>query len=342
MNTALIYHPMYLEHDTGAHPESASRLVEAMALIEKSQLLGKLSQLRPEPASLDLLASVHTDAHIRAIQRLDEQGGGWIDGDTVMSPASYEAALLAAGGTVMGVDVVLSGEAQAAFALVRPPGHHATSDRSMGFCIFNNIAVAASHALKKYRLERVLIVDFDVHHGNGTQDIFYQESKVLYFSTHQYPFYPGSGLVAERGQGPGKGFTVNVPLPAYCGDEEYLRIFREVLEPVARRYRPQMILVSAGFDTHWSDPIGQMQLSVAGFARMGKFLRGLAGELCPGRLVYALEGGYSLEALSYSVKAILEDLLDLPASADPIGPAPQHPRVNIDGVLEAVRAAHGL
>ncbi|MDO8691607.1 MAG: histone deacetylase [Dehalococcoidia bacterium] len=342
MNTALVYHPAYLDHDTGDHPEAAARLEAVMGLLKTAGLLGKLAQLRPEPASHELLAAVHTEAHIRSIQRLDEQGGGWIDGDTVMSPASYEAALLAAGGAVRAVDAVLSGEAGTAFALVRPPGHHATADRSMGFCIFNNVAVAASHALTRHRLERVLIVDFDVHHGNGTQDIFYQESRVLYFSTHQYPFYPGSGLVGERGQGPGKGFTMNVPLPAGCGDDEYLRVFREILEPAARRFQPQLILVSAGFDAHWRDTIGQMQVSVDGFARMGEALKRLASELCQGRLVYTLEGGYDLQALAHSVRATLEVLNDLPVSPDPVGPPPQRHPTNIDTVLEAVRAAHGL
>lgn len=342
MTTALIYHPMYLEHDTGDHPETAARLTETLRLLEKTGLLQKLSLVRPEPASLDHIAAVHTAAHIRTIRRLDSQGGGWIDGDTVMSPASYEAALLAAGGVVAGVDTVLSGQAGNAFALVRPPGHHATSDRSMGFCIFNNIAVAASHVIHSRGLERVLIVDYDVHHGNGTQDIFYQDQKVLYFSAHEYPFYPGTGLVGERGQGPGKGFTVNVPLPAGCGDEEYLQVFHEVLGPVARRFRPQLILVSAGFDTHWGDPIGQMQVSVDGFAKMGDFLNGLAAELCDGRLAYTLEGGYNLEAMAQSVRAIVEALLGLPVSPDPVGPPRRRVHPNIEPVLAAVRSAHGL
>ena len=342
MKTALIYHPAYLGHDTGAHPESSVRLSETMALLGRTGLLDKLLQLEPQPATEELLSLVHTQAHIQTIKRLDERGGGWIDGDTVMSALSYRAALLAAGGAVRGVDAVLSGEADAAFALVRPPGHHATPDRAMGFCLFNNVAVAAAYALQHRGLERVLIVDFDVHHGNGTQDIFYQESRVLYFSTHQYPFYPGSGLVGEKGQGPGKGFTVNVPLPASCGDEEYLRVFREVLEPVARGFRPQLVLVSAGLDIHWSDPIGQMSVTVDGLAHFGEFLKGLAAQLCQGRLVYTLEGGYSLQALPQGVRAILEGLLELPVSPDPVGPPPRRAAPSIDGVLEAVKAAHGL
>ena len=342
MKTALVYHPACLEHDTGDHPENADRLRETMGLLQKTGLLDKLLLLQPEPATADMLASVHTDAHIQMVRRLGERGGGWIDGDTVMSPHSYMAALLAAGGAARAVDAVVSVEAQAAFALVRPPGHHATSDRAMGFCLFNNVAIAAAHALQRHGLERVLIVDFDVHHGNGTQDIFYQESRVLYFSTHQYPFYPGSGLVGERGQGPGKGFTVNVPLPAWCGDEEYLRVFREVLEPVASRFRPQLVLVSAGFDVHWSERIGQMQVSVDGFGRLGQFLKGLASELCQGRLVYTLEGGYNLQALSHGVGVILEGLLELPVSPDPVGPPPRRPAPDIDSILDAVKAAHGL
>lgn len=342
MKTALIYHPAYLEHDTGTHPENADRLRETMGLLRKTGLLDKLLLLEPQPATEAILASVHTDAHIQAIRRLGARGGGWIDGDTVMSAGSLQAALLAAGGAVQAVNAVVSGQAQAAFALVRPPGHHATSDRAMGFCLFNNVAVAAAHAIHQHGMERVLIVDFDVHHGNGTQDIFYQEPRVLYFSTHQYPFYPGSGLVGEKGQGPGKGFTVNVPLPAWCGDEEYLRVFREALEPLAKRFKPLMILVSAGFDLHWSDPIGQMQVSVEGFGRFGEALKALAAECCQGRLVYTLEGGYNLQALSNGVRAILEGLLDLPLSPDPVGPPPHRHSVNIESILEAVKSAHGL
>jgi acetoin utilization deacetylase AcuC-like enzyme len=342
MKTALIYHPSYLEHDTGSHPENATRLSETMALLEKTALLRELVVLEPQPASEELLLAVHSPAHVQAIKALGDRGGGWIDGDTVMSPGSYRAALFAAGGAVRAVEALLSGEAQAAFALVRPPGHHATPGRAMGFCLFNNIAVAAAYALHQRGLERVLIVDFDVHHGNGTQDIFYHEPRVLYFSTHEYPFYPGSGSVGERGQGPGQGYTINVPLPAWCGEGEYLRVFQEVLGPAARRYRPELILVSAGFDIHWSDPIGQMQMTVEGFAHLAEALRGLAAELCGGRLAFCLEGGYSLQALAHGVRAILEVLLERPLSADPLGPGPARPAPNIDRVIDAVREAAGL
>ncbi|GAI04383.1 unnamed protein product, partial [marine sediment metagenome] len=215
----------------------------------------QLVPLTPRAASLEELSTVHSMGFISYIQAFAERGGGWLDADTVVSPASYDAALYAAGGAIKAVDGVLSGEVESAFALVRPPGHHALRWEAMGFCLFNNIAIAAKHALNSYRLERILIVDFDVHHGNGTQDAFYHDPSVLYFSAHQYPFYPGSGHFDETGAGPGEGYTVNVPLPAWCGDSEYLRVFEEILAPVARRFSPQLILVSAGYDAHWSDHI---------------------------------------------------------------------------------------
>jgi acetoin utilization deacetylase AcuC-like enzyme len=279
---------------------------------------------------------------ISYIQAFAERGGGWLDADTVVSPASYDAALYAAGGAIKAVDGVMSGEVESAFALVRPPGHHAMRWEAMGFCLFNNIAIAAKHALTQYQLERILIIDFDVHHGNGTQDAFYHDPSVLYFSTHQYPFYPGSGRVDETGAGLGEGYTVNVPLPGWCGDREYLKVFEEILAPVARRFSPQLILVSAGYDAHWSDDISQMQLSATGFAQMVDILKNLAQELCHGRIVFALEGGYNPPALASSVRATFDVLLGNEI-VDPLGQPPQAgaPR-SIDRLLGAIKETHKL
>jgi acetoin utilization deacetylase AcuC-like enzyme len=226
-----------------------------------------------------------------------------------MSPCSHSAASLAAGGLVKGVDLVMKGQLDTIFALVRPPGHHATTSTAMGFCLFNNIAIAANEARRKYGVERILIADFDVHHGNGTQEAFYQDPGVLYFSVHQYPLYPGTGSVTEIGAGPGVGYTVNVPLPPWSGDREYIRAFEEVLVPLARRFRPQLILSSAGYDAHWADDMSFMQLSAGDFGRITSILRQLADDLCDGRLVLALEGGYHLQALASSVEATLSVLL---------------------------------
>ena len=343
MRVGLVYDPIYLEHDTGQHVENASRLRQVMSHLEESHLSEQLVSLSPQPASVGQLAMVHAEEHISRIRNQAQRGGGWLDGDTVMSPASYEVALYAAGGAIKAVEAVMNKEVDSAFALVRPPGHHATCWQAMGFCLFNNIAIAAKHALANLGVKRLLIADFDVHHGNGTQEAFYTDPSVLYFSTHQYPFYPGTGSIEEDGAGEGKGATVNMPLPGWCGDEEYLRVFEQVLVPLARRFKPQLILVSAGFDAHWADNISLMQVSVSGYARMAEIFKGLAAELCGGRLVFALEGGYYLPALAASIRATLDVLLGNPATADPLGQPPRRGEPSgIDIILASVKERHGI
>jgi acetoin utilization deacetylase AcuC-like enzyme len=237
----------------------------------------------------------------------------------------------------------MKGEVDSAFALVRPPGHHAIHDRAMGFCIFNNVAIAAKFALSKFNLSRVLIADFDVHHGNGTQDAFYADPEVLYFSTHQYPFYPGTGWMDETGTGGGEGTTVNFPMAAGWGDEECLRAFNEVLVPVARRFQPQLILVSAGFDAHWADQLAMMRVSVTGFAQMAMILKKLAAGLCQGRLVFTLEGGYNLRVVASSIKAVFDVLLGNSEIDDPMGKAPAARKPEgFDEHIEGIKRIHYL
>jgi len=322
MAVGLVYHPVYLEHDTGNHVENSQRLSNTMAHLEAVGLRQKLVMVPARPASLEELEAVHAPDYISSIRSAAERGGAQLDPDTVMSSGSYEAALYAAGGLVAAVDAVMKDEVESAFALVRPPGHHAVRSRAMGFCLFNNVAVAARYALSGLGLSRVLIADFDVHHGNGTQDTFYRDPGVLYFSTHQYPHYPGTGRSEETGAGEGEGSTVNVPMAGGWGDEEYLQAFTDVLLPVGRRFQPELILVSAGFDPHWADYLSMMEVSVTGFARMARLLRELAGELCRGRLVFTLEGGYNLDAVAYSVRAILDILRGSGEIVDPLGPPP--------------------
>lgn len=319
MSVGLVYHPIYLEHDTGLHCEAASRLTTTMSHLKNVGTMDKLVPIKPQAATIEQIARVHSPSYIVGIESFVKCGGGYLDGDTVASPASYEAAIYAAGGVISAVNAVISGDVTYSFALVRPPGHHAVRDAAMGFCIFNNVAIAARDAIAKHSLERVLIVDFDVHHGNGTQDAFYSESSVLYFSTHQYPFYPGSGSVDEIGSGEGEGYTVNVPMPGGCGDAEYMRAFEEVLVPVVKRYRPQLILVSAGYDAHWADSIASMQVTTSGYTKMATILKSLADELCRSRLVFALEGGYNVEALAESVDATINVLLGAPKTYDTLG-----------------------
>jgi acetoin utilization deacetylase AcuC-like enzyme len=343
MKTGLVYDPIYLEHDTGDHVENSGRLVEAMSYLRATGTKEKLISLPARPASLEELEMIHAPEYISYVKNKAENGGGWLDPDTVMSPKSYAAALYAAGGVLAAVDEVMKREVDNAFALVRPPGHHAIRDGAMGFCIFNNVAIAARFALTTFNLNRILIADFDVHHGNGTQDAFYADPKVLYFSTHQYPFYPGTGWMDETGTGEGEGTTVNFPMAAGWGDEECLRAFHEVLVPVARIFQPQLILVSAGFDSHWADQLAMMQASITGFAQMAMILKELAVELCQGRLVLTLEGGYNLRVVACSTKAIFDVLLGGSKIDDPMGKAPAASKPGgFDEYIKAIKRIHHL
>ncbi len=337
-----VYDPLYLEHGVPGHPETPARLQAIMSHLEESGLLAQLVEIEARDAGASDLELVHSYELIARVRGTAEEGGGWLDPDTYVVPRSFDAARRSAGGVLAAVDAVLDGAVGSAFCLVRPPGHHATPAKAMGFCLFNNVAVAAAHALSRRGLEGVAIVDFDAHHGNGTQDAFYAVPRVLYFSTHQYPFYPGSGYWAETGEGPGKGTTVNVPLPRGCGDAEYLRAYREVCAPVVRRFRPQFLLVSAGFDAHFADPLAQILLSTRGYYDIASLLRELADEVCEGRIVYALEGGYDPTALAWSARACIDTLLGNPFAKDPLGAGPQVPGPNIDIVLSAVKRVHGL
>ena len=343
MKVGLVYDPVYLKHDTGQHVENARRLEASIYHLEQTQLKQQLTLIKPRAASTEEISLVHDNQYILHIRDVAQRGGGWLDADTVMSPDSYQAAIYAAGGAIRASEAVMNGEVDSAFALVRPPGHHATSHRAMGFCLFNNIAIAAKYALAKYKLDRVIIIDFDVHHGNGTQAAFYDNPQVLYVSTHQYPFYPGTGSSEETGSSAAKGTTINIPLPAGCGDGEYLQAFEQIIVPAARRFNPQFIGVSAGYDLHWADEIALMQVSTSGFAQMVRIIKGLADEMCSGRLVFSLEGGYHLQALPYSVKATLDVLLGNTNIDDPLGQSPyRFPAPNINPLIKTIKEIHNL
>ncbi len=343
MSVGYVYDPIYLKHNTGQHVENVRRLEVITNHLEKTGLKDKLELILPRAASVEELALVHQERYISYIREVAAKGGGWLDADTVMSADSYEAALYAAGGLIQGVEAVLEGKVDSAFALVRPPGHHATFQREMGFCLFNNVAVAAKYALAHYGLKRLSIIDFDVHHGNGTEEAFFYDPKVLYLSTHQFPFYPGTGSTEEVGVGEGEGTTVNIPLPPGCGDREYLKTFREIIVPLVRRYQPELVLVSAGYDPHWADELALMQVTIAGFAQMVKIIKGLADELCSGRLVFTLEGGYNPQALAESVGATFQVLLDDNNIGDSLGTPPHPVRApNIAPLLKQIKEAHQL
>ena len=342
MKVGLVYDPIYLKHDTGQHVENANRLEAIVSHLEQTGLKQQLTPIKPRPATVEELSLVHHKQHISHIQEAAQKGGGWLDADTVMSSSSYDAALYAAGGAIKATELVMNGEVASAFALVRPPGHHATPRRAMGFCLFNNVAIAAEYARAEYGLEHILIIDFDVHHGNGTQETFYDNPQVLYVSTHQYPFYPGTGSIKETGNGIAKGTTVNIPLPAGCGDTEYEQVFEQIIMPAAKRFEPQLILVSAGYDSHWADELALMQVSVSGFAQMVKTIKELADETCNGRLVFSLEGGYNLTALAASVKTTLDVLLGNTNITDPLGQPPRFATPGINHLIKEIKEVHKL
>ena len=342
MNLGYVYSPIFLEHAEVGHPESPQRLEAILQVLEDSGLLKQMTALDPRPATDAQLLAVHSQKHLDKIRAAHERGGIMLDADTFLGERSREAAYLAAGAAIGAVDAVMNRQVDSAFAFVRPPGHHATRDLAMGFCIFNNIAVAAQHALDRYGLERVLIVDFDVHHGNGTQDIFYESPRVMYFSTHRYPFYPGSGHWRDMGLGAGAGATINVPLPHSIGDKMYARIFDDLLYPASERYQPELVLVSAGYDAHWSDPLGAlMLLTTSGYGYLSRVLNAIARDFSNGRIVFVLEGGYNLEALGPSVAASAGALLGAEDAPDPLGPAPREER-DIGDMVEQLRLMHRL
>lgn len=343
MKVGYVYDPIYLQHDTGQHPENARRLEAISTHLEQTRLKQRLTLIPPRAASVEEIALVHQKQYISYVQNTAQQGGGWLDSDTVVSPDSYRAALYAAGGAIKATEAVMNREVDSAFALVRPPGHHATSEQAMGFCLFNNVAIATKYAMANYNLDRVAIIDFDVHHGNGTQDAFYSNPQVLYVSTHLYPFYPGSGSIEETGDGAAKGTKINIPLPAGCGDDEYSEVFEQIIVPSVRRFKPSLIFVSAGYDAHWADSIALMQVSTTGFARMVTFIKGLAKELCDGRLVFTLEGGYHLQALASSVKATFDVLLGNTNIEDPLDPSPRRVAApNIASLIKSIKEIHNL
>jgi len=332
MEPAIIWDPLYNEHDTGGHVEAPDRAAAIVSHLERSDLWPRLQVLKPQPATVDDLLTVHTASYVERVRDVAEGGGGWLDADTYVSERSFEVALLAVGGALE----IASGWSQglASFALVRPPGHHAMPDHGMGFCLFDNIAVAARRLLGQ-GLERVLILDWDVHHGNGTQAAFYDEPRVLFASLHQWPFYPGSGWYGETGEGAGEGFTVNVPFPAGAADGDYVYAFEALLEPIAAQYAPQAVLVSAGQDIHYQDVLGSMQVTEAGFAQMALRARAIAERDAGGRLGFVLEGGYNKQASARAVEAVLRALAD--RDAPEVGGPSDHGKVVVGKAIEVQR-----
>lgn len=309
LKTGVVMDKRYLEHDPGSnHVESPERLRAIYALFEEPDFKDKFVKVEPRRADQEELSWNHSEEYIKRVAATAGKASSYLDPDTRTSEKSYDVALLAVGGVFALMDVLLDKKISNGFALVRPPGHHAEVDRAMGFCLFNNVALGAHYLIKRYGLKRVLIVDWDIHHGNGTQHSFYDRSDVLYFSTHQFPYYPGTGNFNEIGSGEGAGYTVNIPLAGGQGESEYIAIFQNILRPIALEYKPEMVLVSAGFDIYHRDPLGTMQITEKGFARLTHILMDLADLCCQGRLLLVLEGGYNVMGQKESIRAVLNVL----------------------------------
>ncbi len=324
----------YTLHDTGqGHPERSQRIEVLLGAIEERP---GLRRLVPRPATGDEITLVHDERHFDAVSRTRGTAHAAFDADTPVSADSFDIACLAAGGLLVLLDEVMAGALDTGFAMVRPPGHHAERSQAMGFCLFNNIAIGAAYLQRRYGLGRILVMDWDVHHGNGTQHSFYRDPGVLFVSTHRYPFYPGTGAHDEIGAGDGAGFTVNVPLPAGFGDAEYEDVFESVVVPIAEAYEPEFVLISAGFDPHARDPLGGMAVTEAGFARMARSLLSVAEHCAQRRCVAVLEGGYDLRAIRDSSVAVLDQLAGTPSQMIP-RPAGRPSRAR--PVIDAVRAA---
>jgi acetoin utilization deacetylase AcuC-like enzyme len=342
VRTVLVYAPA-TNHTIQGHPENAGRMQAIMSVLQQSDGLEDLGPAEPQPATNEQLARVHSDGLIARVRDSRHKGAHLLDSDTYVTQGSYDAARLAAGGVCCAVDGIASREFDNGLALVRPPGHHAERSRVGGFCLFNNVAIAARHAQAVHGLQRILIVDFDVHHGNGTQDVFYEDGSVLLVSLHlYYPFfYPGTGAADETGRGPGQGTTVNIPFGTGAGDKWYLRAFKEILWPKARLFEPDLILVSVGFDAHWMDPLAGASLTLSGYASLTQEVITMADSLCEGRVLFVLEGGYQPQALGYGVLNVVRALAARDEVADPLGRPPSDER-DMSWVLDRVKKIHLL
>jgi len=341
LSTGIVKDKRYMDHWMGDyHPECPQRLEVIYAMLEEPDMAGKFQEVPPRPAEKKELLFVHAGYYIDTLAATSGIEYTYLDPDTQTCAASYEAALLAAGGLSEAISQVCTGKLKNAFALVRPPGHHAERAQAKGFCLFNNVAVGARYAQASLGVGRVLIVDWDLHHGNGTQHSFEEDPTILYFSTHQFPYYPGTGAYSEIGTGQGRGFTVNVPLTIGYGDAEYLNLFQRVLKPIALEYKPELILVSAGFDIYIGDPLGGMNVTPAGFAAMTRALMDIADQCCAGKVVLTLEGGYDLYGERDSVKEVLKELADL-TKTNPAHPAGSAMQEMVDNVVARVKTVHG-
>lgn len=337
MSTGVVYDPVFLKHDQFGHPEHAGRLKVIIEELQRSNLNKDLINVPVRHAAFDELLLCHTQNYVDNIISICHRAGGYLDSDTYTNEFTFEAASKAVGGLINLATDVVSGKLNNGIALLRPPGHHALASRAMGFCIFGNVAIAAKYAIEKLNINKAAIVDFDVHHGNGTQALVENSEKIIFISTHQYPFYPGSGAIGETGL----GNVVNIPLPSGTGDEGFRLVYDEIVIPVLRRFQPEIIFVSAGYDAHWNDPLASLMLTLNGFARISEQLNYIAKELCDGKIIFSLEGGYNLEALSAGITNSIKVLLGRKDFVDNID-KPSREEINLGMLISNLRSIHKL
>ncbi len=308
--TGIIYDERYLNHKTGNHPECPERLAAIYKYLKEKGILNNIIRIDPKPAPLDVIEYIHRKEYIETVKKLSAEGGGMLDMDTVVSRETFDIALLAVGGVLSAIDAIMDGTIRNGLCLIRPPGHHAMPERGMGFCIFNNIAIGARYIQKKYKMRKIAIIDWDVHHGNGTQAAFYDDPTVFYFSTHQFPHYPGTGSIDEVGSEKGKGYTMNAPLELGANITVFKDVFEERFLPEIKTFKPDFILISSGFDAHKDDPLAGLNLREEDYNLLTRMVVSLADEICDGRIVSTLEGGYNLNALKLSVYQHLRGLME--------------------------------
>ena len=344
MTTAYLTDASFTKHDFPQHPEHAGRIEAVWRQLDAEGLSEQLLHISPSPATDEQIRAVHSHEHLNRLVAVSQNDRMVrLDPDTYALPVSLEVARLAAGAVIGAVDEVASGRADNGLAIVRPPGHHATGDRQMGFCLLNNIAIGARHAQANHQIEKVLILDYDVHHGNGTQDIFYRDPSIIFISIHQSPFYPGTGALTEIGEGDGRGYTLNVPISGGHGDAAYQQIFADVIWPAAERFDPDLMLISAGFDAHWVDPLASMQLTLTGYDHLARECMNMAERFCGGRIVFVMEGGYDLQALAHGWCNFARALLGQDGISDAYGRPPSLAgTTNLQPLIDEVRRIHRL
>jgi acetoin utilization deacetylase AcuC-like enzyme len=341
MKSGIIYDPIFLKHDQPGHPENSKRLVSVMKRLEENKLLYRVKHLDSRVAETNEIAICHTQEYVQYVKEISEKGGGYLDPDTYSNKYSFIAAATAVGSSIDLTNAVVKGELKNGFALLRPPGHHALSNKSMGFCLFGNIAIAAKIALTQPVIKKVAIVDFDVHHGNGTQALVGDDPNTLFISSHQYPFYPGTGSIHEIGQGDAEGTIINIPLQQGVGDEGIKMIYENLIIPSLRRFKPDLILVSAGYDAHWDDPLANLNLSLEGFDWISRKLISAADDICSAKIVFFLEGGYNLEVLKNGVSNTIRGLLRIDSFEDSLGKSSQQ-ETDVQKLIDELIKIHNL